>query len=203
MDVLIPSFSEIQKNSEKINERIYILTYFLLFASFPLIIFIFFNSKLILHIAYGEKFIPAYIVELEKLFSLIVFNYLFSNGDAHLKNFSILETPSGDYTLSPAYDLINTRIHVNDTDFALYRGLFKDNFESKKMKKNGHAGLEDFHEFANRLRIKQKRRDKLLAKFLEKQPMVEKLIQRSFIIDRTKREYMLHYQTKLNQLNAR
>jgi serine/threonine-protein kinase HipA len=149
-----------------------------------------------------RKFVPAYIVELEKIFSLIVFNYLFSNGDAHLKNFSILETLNGDYTLSPAYDLINTRIHINDTDFALNRGLFKDNFESEKMKKNGHAGLEDFHVFANRLGIKQKRRDKLLAPFLEKQLMVEQLIQRSFLNDRTKREYLLHYQTKLNQLKA-
>ena len=149
-----------------------------------------------------RKFVPAYIVELEKIFSLIVFNYLFSNGDAHLKNFSILETLNGDYTLSPAYDLINTRIHINDTDFALNRGLFKDNFESEKMKKNGHAGLEDFHVFANRLGIKQKRRDKLLAPFLEKQLMVEQLIQRSFLNDQIKREYLLHYQTKLNQLNA-
>jgi serine/threonine-protein kinase HipA len=149
-----------------------------------------------------RKFVPAYIVELEKIFSLIVFNYLFSNGDAHLKNFSILETLNGDYTLSPAYDLINTRIHINDTDFALNRGLFKDNFESEKMKRNGHTGLEDFHVFANRLGIKQKRRDKLLAPFLEKQLMVEQLIQRSFLNDRTKREYLLHYQTKLNHLNA-
>ena len=149
-----------------------------------------------------RKFVPAYVIELEKLFSLIMFNYLFSNGDAHLKNFSILEIPSGDYILSPAYDLINTRIHVDDTDFALDGGLFKDNFESKEMKKNGHIGLEDFHEFASRLKIKQNRRDKLLEPFLVKQQMVENLIQRSFLNDKTKRAYLLHYQTKRNRLTA-
>lgn len=149
-----------------------------------------------------KKFVPAYLVELEKLFSIIVFNYLFSNGDAHLKNFSILETISGDYILSPAYDLINTRIHVDDTDFALDGGLFKDNFKSEKMKNNGHAGLKDFHEFANRLEIKKTRRDKLLKAFLEKQLMVEKLIRQSFLNDKTKRAYLLHYQTKRNQLTA-
>ena len=37
------------------------------------------------------QYIPAHMVEIEKLFELIVFNYLFSNGDAHLKNFSVLE----------------------------------------------------------------------------------------------------------------
>lgn len=150
-----------------------------------------------------RKFVPAYMIELEKLFSLIAFNYLFSNGDAHLKNFSILETINGDYILSPAYDLVNTRIHVDDADFALHGGMFNDNYESEIMKKNGWVGLEDFHEFANRLKFSHKRRDKLLKPFLDKQPLVEKLIQRSFLNGRTKTAYLLHYQTKRNQLNTR
>ena len=54
---------------------------------------------------------------------MLLFNYLFSNGDAHIKNFSLLETPLGDYRLSPSYDLLNTRIHIEDTDFALNDGL--------------------------------------------------------------------------------
>ena len=70
-----------------------------------------------------KKFLPAYRVEVPKLFKLLVFNYLFSNGDAHLKNFAVLETPLGDHRLSPAYDLLNTRIHVEDSDFALEDGL--------------------------------------------------------------------------------
>ncbi len=148
------------------------------------------------------KYVPAYIVELEKLFSLIVFNYLFSNGDAHLKNFSVLETQSGDNTLSPAYDLVNTRIHVDDANFALDGGLFKDNFESEEMKKNGRVGLDDFHEFAKRLDITIKRRDRLLEPFLTKQIDIETLIQRSFLNNQTKRAYLLHYQTRRNQLNT-
>jgi serine/threonine-protein kinase HipA len=59
-----------------------------------------------------------------------VFNYLFSNGDAHLKNFSLLESVDGDYLLSPAYDLINTRLHVDDSNFALDKGLFADEYKS-------------------------------------------------------------------------
>ncbi len=149
-----------------------------------------------------KKYVPAYMVEIEKLFRLVVFNYLFSNGDAHLKNFSVLETPSGDYTLSPAYDLVNTRIHVDDSDFALDRGLFKDSFESEEMKKNRHAGLKDFYEFSRRLGISTKRRDKLLEPFLARQATVEALIQRSFLNEQTKRAYLLHYQTRRNQLKA-
>jgi serine/threonine-protein kinase HipA len=70
------------------------------------------------------------------------------------------------------------------------------------MKKNGHAGLEDFQEFAKRLNISVKRRDKMLEPFLTRQEHVEILVQRSFLNDQTKRAYLLQYQTRRNQLNA-
>ncbi len=51
------------------------------------------------------------------------FNYLICNGDAHYKNVSIIETVFGDFKLSPAYNLLNSRMHINDRDFALSEGL--------------------------------------------------------------------------------
>lgn len=147
-----------------------------------------------------SKFVSAQRVEMEKLFQRIVFNYLISNGDAHLKNFSLIETPGGDYVLSPAYDLINTRIHVDDSDFALSKGLFKSNFESVGMKKNNHVGLPEFYELAHRFSIPDRRRDKILEPFMSKQKKVEELIQRSFLNAQTKRAYLLDYQTRRNRL---
>lgn len=149
------------------------------------------------------KYVPAHKIEMEKFFNLLIFNFLFSNGDAHLKNFSLLESESSDYLLSPAYDLIDTRIHVNDSDFALEKGLFKDDFRSVEMHKSGRPGLDDFHEFARRAGISDNRRDKLLEPFLVRQLMVETLIQRSFLNEQTKRAYLLHYQTNRNQLNKK
>lgn len=148
-----------------------------------------------------KRHVPAWRVEIEKLYALIVFNFLFSNGDAHLKNFSLIEVPGGDYVMSPAYDLLNTRIHVDDSDFALDRGLFSDGFRSEEMKINNHPGLNDFQELARRFEIIEKRRDKVLQQYLQKQTKVEELINHSFLNDKTKRSYLLHYQTKRNQLN--
>ena len=148
-----------------------------------------------------KKFVPAWRVEIEKLYSMIVFNFLFSNGDAHLKNFSLLETPGGDYVLSPDYDLLNTRIHADDSDFALDGGLFSDGFKSEEMKKTNHPGLHDFQELARRFGINEKRRDKILSPYLQIQPMVEELTRRSFLNDKTKRAYLLQYETRRNQLN--
>jgi serine/threonine-protein kinase HipA len=140
-------------------------------------------------------------VEIEKYFSLLIFNYLFSNGDAHLKNFSLLETASGDSILSPAYDLINTRLHVDDSDFALTKGLFSDHYQSDFYKKTEHSGKTDFVELANRLGIIQNRTEKLLAPFLQKQLLVETLIKNSSLSTPCQRGYYLMYETRLNFLN--
>ena len=149
-----------------------------------------------------QQFVPAWRIEIEKYFSLVVFNFLFSNGDAHLKNFSLLESSSGDYLLSPAYDLINTKLHVDDTDFALAKGLFADDYKSDQYRINGHPSKNDFKELAKRIGIAESRMEKLLHPFLEKQPMVETLVNRSFLTDDNKRGYLLLYNTKRNCLNG-
>lgn len=147
-----------------------------------------------------QKYVPAWRVEIEKYFSLVVFNYLFSNGDAHLKNFALLEASAGDYLLSPAYDLINTSLHIDDSDFALDKGLFSDNFKSAEYKKYNHPSKSDFIEFAKRIGVMVSRIEKLLSPFLRKQAFVQTLINRSYIDNPAKREYILMYNTKLNFL---
>ena len=148
-----------------------------------------------------HKYVPSWRIEIEKYFSLVVFNYLFSNGDAHLKNFSLLETLSGDYTLSPAYDLVNTRLHVDDTDFALNKGLFADSFHSEKSIITGHSHSTDFIEFGKRIGVNERRIEKLLQPYLDKQPKVEILINHSFLNEPCKRGYLLNYNTKRYYLN--
>jgi serine/threonine-protein kinase HipA len=149
-----------------------------------------------------HKFVPAWRIEIEKFFVLVVFNYLFSNGDAHLKNFSLLELSIGDFMLSPAYDLINTRLHVDDSDFALDNGLFADGYRSRQYKKTGHPNQTDFTELAKRIEVTESRVRKLLRPFLEKQNLVEVLINRSFLNDKSKRAYLLMYNTKRNYMTT-
>ncbi len=148
-----------------------------------------------------RKYIAAWRVEIERYYRLVLFNYLFSNGDAHLKNFSILESTRGDYLLSPAYDLINTKLHVSDTDFALVKGLFKDDYKSIAYKKSGHPGQEDFNEFGRRIGVVESRIDKLLDPFLINHSGIEHLINRSFLNESCKRGYLVMYNTKRNYLN--
>ena len=147
-----------------------------------------------------KLYVPTWRIELEKYFTLLIFNYLFSNGDAHLKNFSLMETLKGDYVLSPAYDLINTRLHVDDTDFALDKGLFKDDFRSKRYDILGHAHQDDFTELGKRMGLNELRVGKLITPFLLKQSLTETLVNHSFLTDANKRTYLQMISTKMNFL---
>jgi serine/threonine-protein kinase HipA len=140
-----------------------------------------------------RKYLPAYVVESVKLFKLILFNYLFSNGDAHFKNFSLLETPLGDFTLSPAYDLLNSRMHVKDSDFALNEGLLP-----KKVIKGKIANL--FNLLAEMTGINPKYKDLIMNSMLTKSDEVIKLIDASFLPDRLKRHYLQDYQKRIKNL---
>ncbi|MCX6181417.1 MAG: HipA domain-containing protein [Bacteroidetes bacterium] len=149
-----------------------------------------------------QKYIPAWRIEVEKYFSLVVFNYIISNGDAHLKNFSVIETSAGDHILSPAYDLVNSRLHVSDTNFALKKGLFADTYKSAGHKKTGQPNKRDFTEFGKRIGISENRVEKLLQPFLTSQPLIETLIKHSFLNDASKKGYLMMYNAKRNILNS-
>jgi serine/threonine-protein kinase HipA len=140
-----------------------------------------------------KKFLPAYRVEIPKLFKLLLFNYLFSNGDAHLKNFAILETPMGDHRLSPAYDLLNTRIHVDDSDFALEDGLLP-----KSMGQTTIAG--QFKILAEQVDLKPKQFEQIMADMMEHSEKIIQLTQASFLEEATQRNYIQDYQYRLKQL---
>jgi serine/threonine-protein kinase HipA len=147
-----------------------------------------------------QKYVSAWRIEIEKYFSLVLFNFLFSNGDAHLKNFSLLESSKGDYLLSPVYDLLNTKLHVDDSDFALDKGLFLDDFKSEQYKKTKSPNKIDFVEFGRRIGVSENRIEKLMAPYLEKQALMEILISNSFLTEANKRGYLMLYQTKRNYL---
>ncbi|MEI6677369.1 MAG: HipA domain-containing protein [Mariniphaga sp.] len=141
-----------------------------------------------------HNYLATYKLEAPKLLKILVFNYLFSNGDAHFKNFSLLETPMGDYRLSPAYDLLNSRIHVEDRDFALDDGLLPGNLAQGKNK-------IQFTKLAEEAEISEKIFNDIMTLMLSKTSIVEKMVSASFLSDSTKRNYWQCYNGRLNQLS--
>lgn len=147
-----------------------------------------------------QRYIPAWRIEIEKYFKVVLFNFLFSNGDAHLKNFSVLETSRGDFRLAPAYDLLNTHLHIDDSDFALSRGLFREGDKSEFLKFNGKANGRSFKEFGRRIGINEKRVVEIITQFTIQYPLIEQLIEASFLLPSTKKTYLADYRQRRNRL---
>ena len=107
-------------------------------------------------------------------------------------NFSILETAMGDYRLSPAYDLLNSRIHVEDNDFALDDGLLPKNLAQGRIS-------AQFAQLAKEAEINEKMFADLRTLMLSKTAEVEKLVAASFLHETTKRTYLQHYYGRIKQ----
>lgn len=158
-----------------------------------------------------KRYVSTYPTDVEKYFKLILFNYLVCNGDAHVKNFSIY-SPNADgvYKLAPAYDLLNTSLHVQElgrTALELFsenaaadnfradssRNLRADSrdesradFETEFFKANGFYGNPDFMELARRIGIKEIRAQRFIAETCSHLKEMDAIIDRSYLSEQGK-----------------
>ncbi|MCX5908392.1 MAG: HipA domain-containing protein [Deltaproteobacteria bacterium] len=74
-------------------------------------------------------------LDVQLFFERALLNFLLGNGDAHLKNFSLLETDAGRLRLSPAYDIVCSKVVLaREMDSALtingkQNGIARHDFE--------------------------------------------------------------------------
>ena len=119
-------------------------------------------------------------LEAQRLFEIVLFNYLVANADMHLKNYSLIENEFNEYELSPAYDLLNTLI------------LIPDDKEETALTINGKKNrlkIEDFDKLAKSLKISEKSLESIYKKFIKVKPKWDEFIQLSFLNDDVKLEY--------------
>ena len=134
-----------------------------------------------------KKYLPTYKLELIKYFKLVLFNYLVGNGDAHLKNFSVIQRKSKEYGLSPAYDLLSSSIHLpNESRMALE--LFEE-YESESFEANGFYAYDDFMDFSARLGLSKKIAMGTIKSFLGKEKATLELLDKSFLSLEAKGRY--------------
>lgn len=147
-----------------------------------------------------RKYCHAYRAEIEKLFKVIVFNYVFSNGDAHLKNFSLYESKQGDYILTPAYDLLCTSMHFPQEGRTAL-DLFVD-FETESFRRNGFYQRPDFLHLAELYGLKPQRALRYLDMFAGQAEAVASLVQRSFLSKVARNDYLERYHDRLKTLRC-
>ena len=100
------------------------------------------------------------------------------------------ENRNGEYFLAPAYDLINTCIHIQGgSDLGLMDGLSPDIEKSDAYDGTGHPCRLDFERFAERIGLPKKRAASVLDMFMEIPQKTYALIDHSFLNDKMKRTY--------------
>ena len=126
-----------------------------------------------------------------RFFELTLFCFITGNADMHLKNFSLLKNLDKEVTLSPAYDLLSTKILMPEDkeDLALTLNGKKNNLRKK-----------DFDLFADKLRVTQKTKEVINNKFFSSQQTFNKTIDASFLKDETKILYKELIEQRLDRL---
>jgi len=119
-------------------------------------------------------------LELIRYLERLLFCFLTGNGDMHLKNFSLMTDTAGTVALSPAYDLLSSKLVIpSEEDFALNLNGRKDKLRKK-----------DFFECAARFGISEKVMASSVKRLLDLQPDFEAWTGKSFLPDQKKTAFL-------------
>lgn len=144
-----------------------------------------------------RKFCPAAAVENPRVFFIILFNYVFANGDAHLKNFSLYRSEQGDYILTPAYDLLNTAVHFPNEPSASGLEFFADGHFTSAYEAFGFYSSVDFIELGAIFGVGEDEVRVMIEKFVERKGKVERMIAESCLSDEARTRYLAKFADRL------
>ncbi len=114
------------------------------------------------------------------IFELSLFFFLTGNADMHLKNFSLIRTDKGEISLSPAYDLVSTKMAMPQDSEELALTI---NGKKSRFKKS------DFDLFAGNLQLNSKTIETTYERFASLIPKFYSFIDISFLSDDMRIEY--------------
>lgn len=141
-----------------------------------------------------KKYSANPLFDITRFFELILFSYLTGNGDMHLKNFSLFKDPKLGWKLSPAYDLLSTRLIIpksqDPEELSLTIAGKKSNFS-----------IKNFIDFGKLMGLNAKQIENILGKLLSKKEQFETIIDQSFLSEELKENYRILLFKRMKTLN--
>jgi serine/threonine-protein kinase HipA len=119
-------------------------------------------------------------LDIVNFFELVLFSFLTGNADMHLKNFSLIRQANIGMVLSPAYDLVATKLvnPADDEEMALTL-----NGKKKKIKKS------DFIDAFKTLKLDEKQQANIFNKMIKAESAWLQMIDSSFLSEDFKYQY--------------
>lgn len=147
-----------------------------------------------------RQFCPASAVENPKVFFIIIFNYVFANGDAHLKNFSLYDSPQGDFILTPSYDLLNTAVHFRNEPSATGLEFFDDGHYTPTYERLGFYSSADFIELGRCFGVADDETASMLARFPSHGEEVRRMLDQSRLSPEARRRYLTKFADRIRAI---
>ena len=147
-----------------------------------------------------RRYCPAAAVENPKVFALVLFNYVFANGDAHLKNFSLYRSEQGDYILTPAYDLLNTAVHFPNEPTATGLEFFADGHYTAAYETLGFYSSYDFVELGVAFGVPEDEVRELISRFITRREAVERMLSNSPLSPEAAMRYIAKFRDRLRAI---
>ena len=138
-----------------------------------------------------KKYSDVPALDLVELFERALLNYVLGNGDAHLKNFSIIKEENIGYHLSPAYDIVSSRLVLPDERKEMCLSLHgKKNRFSRK----------DFIKLAEHFGLNKKQSANSLDRLNDIKPVFENMIEGSFLNERLREGLLDIYKKRMGRI---
>lgn len=125
-------------------------------------------------------------------FELALFSFLTGNNDMHLKNFSMIESPSG-WILAPAYDLLNAAIVNPEDEEELALTLAG---KGKKLKQ------EHFMQLGKGMGLNPRQIKSAFNRIIKNKPRAIEWINKSFLTVKMKESYMNLLDNRYDQFSS-
>jgi serine/threonine-protein kinase HipA len=132
------------------------------------------------------------LLDLLRLFEVVIFSYITGNNDMHLKNFSLILFGQ-DWVLSPAYDLLNVNLHLPEDkeEMALTIGGKK-----RKLTKS------DFINLGLKLQLSEKQISNAFERFIKAEEKMKQTIKFSFLSPENQIKYIDLLEVRLELLKG-
>ena len=140
-----------------------------------------------------KKYSSVPMLDVQRFWEVVLFSWMTGNSDMHCKNFSLIDTGSGEYVLSPAYDLLAVLLaDPKDTDemaMSFSVGGDKSGFERNTF-------MNAFTQSGISVTVAEKMIERMKGHL----PQWQELIGLSFLPEKMKADYCLLLNKRINLL---
>ena len=130
-------------------------------------------------------------LDLVNLFERALLFFVLGNGDAHLKNFSLLRKEEVGYSLSPAYDIVNSRLVLPEEKEEMCLSL---------QGKRNNISKKDFQGLSEHLDLNSKQANNALERLSGLRSSIEIMIEESYLEERLRNRFLEIFEERMERI---